>query len=186
MVTCHVAQTKTDLLVCQDLVREMYAASGYVDEAAVENGIASFNPGASTIIAATKEGQILGTITLVADSEVGLPMEGIYGAELRQLREKQSAVHLAEVCQFAVKKVANGNSIQHNLEVSVALLRYAADYARASQLLGLCFTINPKHQRFYESLGAVQIGEERKYPHVNNAPALAYYLDAEVACTALK
>ena len=37
--------------------------------------------------------------------------------------------------------------------------------------------VDAGHKSFYKTLGCEQIGKEKSYPFVNNAPALALYLD---------
>ena len=179
MITYRTAVTPEDREEAIKLVTDVYTAEGYIDPSADRPaGISDYiNQPQSTTVMAYVDDWFCGTITIVRDSDQGLPMDVIYHDELAGFREQQVA--LAEVCQFAVlQKPTDHEKLSHrtNLDVSLGLLSHTIHLALSEQIACLCFTINPKHQLFYRSLGCEQIGEEKSYPFVNNAPALAFSL----------
>lgn len=166
-----VATNATERNQAIELVHKVYVEQGYLAPDAPTNNSKHFlhRPEAKTILC--KNPSLVGTISLVLDQHGNLPMEQIYAEELKTLRTDRR--QLAEVCQFAVLKTGR----QTNLDVSLGLLSHAIHLALKETVDCLCFTINPKHQLFYRSLGCHQIGSEKPYPFVNNAPALAFFLD---------
>lgn len=123
---------------------------------------------------------LFATISLVIDSDLGLPIDSLYKAELQPLRDRKEK--LAEVTQFAVdhsilKKTVDNLSQLKQLMASVPLLKLVLDHAIKHNIDKLCIAINPKHDDFYKSLGFTPIGELKYYASVNNAPALARVLD---------
>lgn len=155
-----------------DLVQEIYLAEGYITEIRKDQTENHYlhTPKATTILC-RKEHTLVGTISLIEDTGDNLPMAQIFTPELDELRKTKHKI--AEVCQFAVRKTGSEN----NLDVSLGLLSHTIHLALQRGIDYLCFAINPKHQLFYRGLGAKQIGPLKLYPFVNDAPALAFYLD---------
>lgn len=188
MIQYKIATTVTEKESAISLVKGVYVREGYLKSAS--DDVASISdyinlPEAVTVLA--QEGDFLGgTITMVLDSSGGLPMDIIYRDELSEFR---SGGHkLAEVCQFAVDWDLHddGASKHSNPEVSLGLLSHVIHSAIRCDVTHLCFTINPKHAGFYQSMGCVQIGGEKEYPLVNSAPALAFMLDLKAIVGSIK
>lgn len=183
MVQFRIARSVDDKNGAIKLVNEMYSRYGYVDlESGQDSKISTFLAEEGTVtMLAEHDSEIAGTISVVPDSEHGLPMDIIYYDELAPYRIAHKKI--LEVCQFAVnKKVfeeleANKQGKNIEREVSVGLIGLCIHYALQHSYDFVCFTINPKHRSFYESFGCARIGEEKEYPSVSNAPALAYALD---------
>lgn len=183
MVQFRIAHSPDDKKLVIALVNEMYAQYGYVDlESKTDSKISSFLTDKETVTLIAQYGsEIAGTISVVPDGTRGLPMDVIYQNELLPYRRAHKKI--LEVCQFAVnKKVFNGLDVVKQgkdieREVSIGLIGLCIHYALQHSYDFVCFTINPKHRSFYESFGCVCIGEEKEYPSVSNAPALAYSLD---------
>ncbi len=165
------------------LVTRVYSKEGYIDpETETASSITTFLGKPHTVTFEARLGtQLLGTISIAADSTEGLPMDCIYEDELSPYREQQSKI--GEVCQFIVDKdliremLGDSTADISETDISVALLGSAIHHGIAHAFDHFVFTINPKHRVLYESLGCLQIGDERSYPSVNEAPALAYALD---------
>ena len=181
MITYTVLKSNEELDVVTALITRVYMREGYIRNIDAESGITKYLRNKSTkVFLAKKEGVIIGTISLVADGELGLPMDLIYQDELKPYRSPKH--RLAEVCQFAIDtQLLVGEGMGASLEVSRNLLALVVSEARKSECTCVSFTVNPKHKKFYELLGALQIGGEKMYPSVENAPALAYILDIKIA-----
>lgn len=112
------------------------------------------------------------TVTLIGDGELGLPMESIYHEEVEQARRE--GLYVGEVSCLACGDL----EIREFLPLFVKLTRLMAQHARAHGMDQFLIATHPKHGRFYQRfMGFEQIGEEKEYPTVRNAPAAAYCLD---------
>lgn len=182
MIQFYEATRNDDIDAVIGLVTRVYAEQGYVGKLKGNTlEIAAFLRMESTCTFLAKvEDTLIGTISIVSDSPSGFPMDSIYKNEIALLDVERGKI--AEVCQFAIDKKTLASLLKENtaryseLDVSTGLLGRVVQYGLSQDFEFLCFTINPKHRVFYESLGAVQFGEERVYPSVNSAPALAYKL----------
>lgn len=131
-------------------------------------------------------GTVVATISVIGDSEKGLPMDSIYRAELDALRKEGG--RLAEVGQFAVdrEQLAEQLPTFPPLAVTTNLFKLVLKHSISEQIDRLCIAINPKHAAFYQGLGFVQIGALKHYPSVANAPALAFALDVDSLADRMK
>jgi hypothetical protein len=161
------------------LVHDRYVASGYIDPDPSGARVAFHQTLPSTRVFVGREaGRVVATVSLVVDSEHGLPCDTLYPTELAAMR----ATHprLAEVSALAVR---DGGSEGY---VTVrALMQCLAVYAvRIAHLDALCITVNPRHTRFYERrLGFEQFGPMRAYDLVKGAEAVPLRLDLRRAVT---
>ena len=121
---------------------------------------------------AYSQGEIIATMTLVGDGELGLPMELIYGDEVDARRAQR--LRLSEVSCLADRL----SDRRDFLSVFCGLSRVLAQFARRQgydQLLAVC---HPKHSPFYRRfLGFDMIGSVAECPHVQNRPAVPLCLD---------
>jgi len=114
--------------------------------------------------------RVVATMTLVGDGRLGLPMEGVYDQEVRQMR--QSSRWLGEVSALASAPARGG------MQVAVGLMRLMAQFSRHNGLDHLLVAVHPRHARFYQRcLGFKSLGGEKSYPTVRNRPAVALHLD---------
>jgi hypothetical protein len=167
------------------LITRVYIDEGYIDPQNTNgSAITAFLGQEYTTTFEARFGDLLvGTVSVARDGEAGLPMDCIYRDELASFRNRNAAI--AEVCQFIVDKnlvrelCKSYPSSISEMDVSLGLLRAAIQHGIETHIEYFVFTINPKHRLFYESMGCVLIGDERSYPSVNEAPALAYALDIQ-------
>jgi len=124
------------------------------------------------VFLATCRGEAIFTLSLVLDSELGLPMECVYGEEV-VTRRKQGLV-LAEVSCLADRR----NRFRGFLPVFLGVTRLMAQHAWCRGVHELLVAVHPKHSRFYRRFMAfTPIGELRAYPTVRNNPAVALALN---------
>jgi len=156
------------------LVHDQYVDRGYADPHPSGRRITPYHWLPSTrVFVAQVRGRVVGTITLIEDSTLGLPMDEIYHDELAPLRAAPR--RLAEVSALA----ANYERRAERLAVVMGLMRmlvvYAAEFARLDDL---CIAVNPRHAPFYvKVLRFRQFGPRKAFPKVNGAPAVALRLD---------
>ncbi|WP_041434593.1 N-acyl amino acid synthase FeeM domain-containing protein [Thermodesulfatator indicus] len=115
-------------------------------------------------------GQITSTATVVLDSELGLPSDSTYKAELDALRAKGRK--LAEItCLAAERDLCYRNGI-------LFVFRLLYRYARLKGATDFVISIHPKHRDFYEKIFLFEpIGEVKYYQNLYNAPAVLEKLD---------
>jgi N-acyl amino acid synthase FeeM len=117
--------------------------------------------------------QVVGTMTLIQDSEFGLPMDDLYRAELAPLRAAGRRV--AEASALAVHADYRAAGAAIFLRLMRIVLIYAVEIARIDDL---CLTVNPRHVAFYRQFFDVEpFGGLASFAKVNGAPAVALRLD---------
>jgi N-acyl amino acid synthase FeeM len=116
---------------------------------------------------------LVGTISIVEDSPLGLPMEEIYRDEVSRLRDQGRRV--SEVSALAMDADSHGCGMAAVLGLLRMIELYAADVARLDDA---CISVNPRHVGFYRKFLDFEImGPRKSYHRVNGAPAEALRLD---------
>lgn len=177
------AESEGEIEEAFSLVYQEYKKSDYINcsEAEFKSKIpfSYFLSSSATFLAKIND-IIAGTISLVVDSDRGLPMDEVYREELDKLRGQNKKI--AEVCRlatssdFLLEKRNSGTSI-NNLSLLLSLFKLVLHHAVGQKIDNLCIAINPKHNSFYSALGFEDIGGLKYYSSVNDAPALAKTLD---------
>ncbi|HXH81552.1 MAG TPA: hypothetical protein VNN07_01340, partial [Candidatus Tectomicrobia bacterium] len=115
----------------------------------------------------------IGTVTLIPDSRLGLPIEELYGDEIAAFRAEGR--RLAEVGGLAMAATHRGQGLPILLGLMRSVVLYAAEVARFDDLV---VTLNPRHVDFYQRyLHFEQFGDLKSYERVNGHPAYALRLD---------
>jgi hypothetical protein len=126
----------------------------------------------SDVFFARLDGEMICTLSLIVDSNLGLPMEVIYPHEVDDLRREGGT--LAEVSCLADRRRDPGRYFP----VFVELCRLMVQSARFRGVDRLLAAVHPRHARFYRRYMAFDpIGDVRKYPSVCNKLAEALCLD---------
>lgn len=182
----RVARTKEELEKAFCLVYKEYLRKGYTGQNLSQLRLSIFNalPETTTFIA-ENNGNIVSTITLIPDSPLGFPMDELYREELKQLRKDDKK--LAEVSMLAssnelfqdeVNTMLNSKKLFFVFFLFKTLLDYATKFLKLDYL---CAVINPRHSLVYDFLLFKQLGDLKSYRKVNDAPAIAKYLDLHMA-----
>src|ERR1700731_2138959 len=163
------------------LQHDQYVAHGYMDAHPSGWRLSLHNAlSATRVFVARCGGRVVGTMTLIADSPLGLPMDKIYSDELRRLRD--AGRNLAEVSALAIDPAYQASGVP----ILLRLIRMLVIYA-AQTVSDLCITVNPHHAAFYRKAFHFQdIGGLKQYGKVNGAPALALRLDLALARTLMR
>jgi GNAT superfamily N-acetyltransferase len=158
------------------LQHDQYVAHGYMNAHPSGWRLSLHNALSATRVFVARCGdRVVGTMTLIADSPLGLPMEEIYTDELRRLRDGRGS--LAEVSALAVDPAYQSSGVPILLRLIRMLVIYAAQSAS-----DLCIAVNPHHAAFYRKAFHFQdIGGLKQYGKVNGAPAIALRLDLALA-----
>lgn len=129
-------------------------------------------PTTMVFVAVTRDGTVVGTISLVVDSRLGLPLEAVYCDEVARLR--RDGRRLAEVGALSLASEYRHSGLVHLLNkimVRVALERCGIDH--------LVICVHPRAEDFYRgALLFERIGDERHYAGLNaSARAVALRLE---------
>ncbi len=158
------------------LQHDQYVAHGYMDAHPSGWRLSLHNAlSATRVFVARSRGRVIGTMTLIADSPLGLPMDEIYTDELRRLRDARC--NLAEVSALAMDPEYQSSGVPILLRLIRMLVIYAAQTKS-----DLCIAVNPHHAPFYRKAFHFQdIGGLKQYGKVNGAPAIALRIDLALA-----
>lgn len=130
----------------------------------------------SRIFVGKVEEEVVVTVSLIPDSDKGLPMESIYPNEIEQLRNK--GYWIAEVGCLADRRMEPRRFI----DTFCSLTKLMAQYARTRGMDGFVIAIHPRHAKYYKTfLCFEEIGGVVNYPLVSNRPAVALFLGFEAA-----
>jgi hypothetical protein len=126
----------------------------------------------TSVMVARYANQIISTLSLIEDGELGLPMEQTFAEEVRESRQR--GYLLAEASCLADRR----SEIKKYLPVFVRLCRLMIQSARNRAIDQVLIAVHPQHVRFYtQFLAFEQIADERPYPAVQNHSAVALSLD---------
>ncbi len=181
-VEYRVARTRGELEAAYALVYKEYLKRDYIKHEGEYLKLSIFNalPQTTTFIALLDK-QLVATATVVPDSPLGLPMDKIYHEELCLLRQRSEKICEVSMLASDTELFQGGLSMMLNakkLFFIFNLFKIIFDYAReVAKLDYMCITINPKHNLTYEYILFKDLGGLKVYDTVNNAPAIAKYLD---------
>lgn len=115
--------------------------------------------------------QIVGTLSLVEDDPLGVPMRAVFSAEVNDLARRDPGIAEA-TCLAVGDALQNGPEIVHRL---MGLLAQAASRRGISRVL---IAVHPRHVAFYaRSAGFRPFTTAMPYPSVGGRLAVAMQLD---------
>ena len=172
-IEVKLATTANERVQASRLLHDAYVARGLLEPQPLGLRVTPhlFEP--TTAIFVAKEGPtVIGTMALILDSPVGLPMDAIYGEELRALRRRRRRI--AEVGALCV---APGHR-----RLGVAFLLNKIMWRCAREVLSidqLVIAVHPDVREVYrDTLMFESFGGEKTYPGLNRrALAVALRLD---------
>lgn len=168
-----IAENRREREAAFRLVYEAYTRAGLIEANPYEVRVTPYQLHTTTdVFIAVDGGELISTVSLVGDGELGLPMEHIYGEEVRVLRER--GLKVAEVSSLADRR----RQLSRTLPVFVPLMRLMVQAASFRGIEQLLVAVHPRHARFYQRfLSFEPLGIEKSYPLVRNNPAVALRLD---------
>lgn len=176
-ITISLANTHDHLRAAYSLVHDKYVKQGY--QAPNSSGVRFLPhfglPTSHTVVAHVGD-KIVGTMTIVTDGLLGLPLEREYPLAISALRSQKR--RLAEICCLATRG-------RGPLELPVLLRLMYAAYDLCLRQLGvtdLCVAVTTEHQSFYSKILQFEhIGEATQYSSCNNVAAVAMQLNLRQA-----
>ncbi len=172
-ISYRIASTQYERMAAFNLVYEAYVETGLIEPNRFQMRVTPFHLLPTTnIFIAVYQGEIIGTVTLIGDGELGLPMEGIYGNEVNELRRQ--GYSLGEVSCLAHRR----QQVKQTLPLFVQMTRLMAQHSRHNGMDQFLIAVHPRHAQFYmRFMGFEQIGDLRSFPSVRNNPAVACALN---------
>ncbi len=156
------------------LAHRVYQRAGYVSDDGLNLCVAPYDaqPHTLTLLAQDPSGNDWATLSLVFDSECGLPCDEIYSGEVQSLRD--SGCRIAEVTRLAIDE-----SCTASREVLLQLFNQCYIFARDVRgCSDLVVEVNPRHEGYYQRmLRFTRVGPERPCARVQGAPALLLRLN---------
>ena len=140
------------------LINRMYAWRGYSGDHQPSN-----DPNRITLTA-TDKGDVVGTLSIGIDSEVGLMADEVFGAELDAHRS--NGARLCEFTKFAFDPSVRSKTALANV-FHLAVI-YARDMHGCTDII---IEVNPRHRRFYERMLGFRKEGELKINTRVDAPA---------------
>jgi hypothetical protein len=169
-----VAETREELEACFKLLHDAYVNVGFMkpDPSGMRATIYHALPTTTTLLAKF-DGRIVGTVSLIRDSEMGFPMQKIF--DIRKVRK--AGGNIAEVSALAVHRRFQSTGGTILFPLMKFMNQYATEFFDTSHLV---IAVNPRHIGFYESLlffRRLKQNPVEHYDFVNGAPAVGAYLD---------
>jgi hypothetical protein len=156
------------------LVHDEYVSRGYMKPLRSGRRLSVRHALPTTRVFVAQVGcEVVGTMTLIQDSLLGLPMDDLYRAELARLREDGRLV--AEVSALAMHPSYRSAGPAILLRLIRMLALYAVEVARLDDL---CIAVLPRHAAFYrEFFDFEPFGGQTTYARINWTPAVGLRLD---------
>ena len=173
-----IAETKEELEACFAVLHDAYVDCGFMkpDPSGMRVTIYHALP-TTTTLCAKYDGQIVGTISLIRESALGVPLQQIF--DLTSVREKEGQI--AEVSALAVHR----NFRKTGGSILFPLMKFMYEYCTTFfDTRHLVIAVNPSHIEMYESLLFFQRLTKdivETYDFVNGAPAIGATLDLKEA-----
>ena len=150
------------------LVHDSYVRSGYMkpNPAQIRLGVHYALPSTRTFVALEEE-EIVATVSLFADSPLGLPLDSLYSDWVGGLRSQRRKVGEVGMLAYHCAGLARRST------ALLLMMKLVFHDARQENINDLLITVNPRHVRFYERLLCFEVfGPQMHYSAVANAPAV--------------
>ncbi len=169
-VEFKIASSEEEMLGAFALLEKSYIKRGIARDGQMRLQVINLLPTSTTFVA-KKDGKVIGTISLIEDSELGLPMEKVHTVEVRKARQLYR--HVAEVGALAVEPEYRRSSL--SLMLYNMMGRWARGWTHVDDLL---IAVHPSAQFFYRSLLMFEtMGKVQKYAGLRDASSLPMRLD---------
>jgi hypothetical protein len=175
--TVHVANQLELRQEAYKLLYDIYLKSGLAkkNNSGLWLSIYDALPDTTTLAAEDEKGKIVGALTLVFDSPIGLPSDNLYKAEIDELRHAKQQI--CEIVSFSISSKAKSS-----IKVLAGLFYCSYLFAlRIKKSTDFIITVNPCYNKLYcQKLLFNKIGPEKTYAKVNGAPAVLLNLSLEL------
>jgi len=173
-----IAETKEELEGCFAILHDAYVDSGFMkpDPSGMRVTIYHALP-TTTMLCAKYNGRVVGTISLIRENALGIPLQTIF--DLAPIREKEG--HMAEVSALAIHRDFRNTRGSILFPLMKFMYEYCTTFFDTRHLL---IAVNPSHIEMYESMlffKRLTTHIVESYDFVNGAPAIGATLDLKEA-----
>lgn len=175
-LTFKIVETTEELEAAFKLVYESYLPLGYCSENEFKMRATIYHalPTTTTLIAKDKD-KVVGTLTVVRDNRLGLPLDKIF--DVSSLRKNLN--RLAEITSLVIHKDYRR---QKGGQILFPLLRLMYEYSTSYFGVNhLVVAIHPKEEHFYKSLLLFKEISKTGVKDYFGAPAITLHLDLQQA-----
>ncbi len=171
-IVYRIAQSKKERMAAFRLVYQAYRRAGLAAPNPFRMRVTPYHLLDTTdVFVAVLRGQVISTVSLVGDGELGLPLEDVYRDVVRPLRQQST---VGEVSCLADRR----RKLRRYFGVFVELNRLMVQKAQQRGIERLLVAVHPRHAPFYQRcLGFQPVGDRRDYPAARNNPAVVLCLD---------
>ena len=159
------------------LTRQVYTQSGLIPRGSRTPAFTPYEnrPELFTLLAEDRCGRPIATVSLVLDSDQGLPCDEVYRREVQALRKQ--GLRLVEVTRLAIsEECRNSRMLLVNMFQFISV--FARHHWRATDFV---IEVHPHHVPYYKRMLLFeQIGGVKSCPRVSDAPAVLLRLDLSV------
>lgn len=152
-----IAQTRQEREAAFSLIYKSYLRAGLCEPNQLGLRISPYQLSPSSEMFITvRDGEVVATVSLIIDSDMGLPMESVYPEQVSQPR--QNGYLMGEISCLADRRKDHRRIIKNLCELTGLLVQYA----RFHGLDGVMLVTRPKHAKFYkrymcyESIGPIR------------------------------
>lgn len=141
------ARSREELKSAYARVYWSYRRRAYIEAAPSQMELSIFNAFPQTVtFVSLLRGQIIASLTLIPDTEIGLPMDEDWAGELGKLRRRGRDV--AEATMFADRRHRDFRRV---IPMLLLLMKRLFDYAALVEGVDdICIEVTPRHGGFYE------------------------------------
>lgn len=171
-IVIRLAQNQKEVDAANELIYRNYVNLYWPDDPAAFRANKYLASPARRVFVAIDHDQVIGTMSIIKDSSLGLPSDTFHPTILRRYREDKD--RLAEITSFAVDQ-----AVQHPMNLILFLIKflmqYSFYYAGLDRLLASC---RAKHADFYEERLCFQkLTEPMPYEYAGNVECQLVMLD---------
>lgn len=172
-IVCRIASSRADREAAFRLVYNAYLQAGLATSNSFGLRVTPYHLLPTTeIFIATYQEEVIFTLSLIIDGDLGIPLEAVFPEEVAERR--QQGILVSEVSCLADRRA----NFRGSFPVFVRLCRLMAQYAWRRGVDELLIAVHPRHAKFYQRFMHFHpIAPERSYPTVQNHPAVALGLN---------
>ncbi len=175
LLEIKIAITEEELESAYKILHDSYVASGFMnpDPTGLRVLPQHLLPQTTTIVAKW-DSKVIGTLSLIRDNPLGLPLEKIFDVSKRRIGGRR----LAEVSSLAIDPNYRGQINVSLFPLFRFVYQYAKDYFGTHEFV---IAVNPSMVDLYKAFMCFEDLEStsKAYDFVNGAPAVGLYLDFE-------
>ena len=166
------ARTQFDLTESFELLYDAYVRAGLTKPNSVGVRVTPYHTVKTTeVFVAKTSNVVISTLTMTADSDMGLPMESMYVKEVARLKRY---ARVAEMGCLADRREAPVRFVR----VFPELARLVVQVATSRGIDALVLAVHPRHAKFYaRAFGFKPFGGIASCPYAQGNPAIAMVMD---------